>query len=194
MIDRTCEECGYESNGQSDRELHQLDEHGDSDADIVQKQCPHCGDKYYVYASNADTRKFCSRDCSLDNRRPNHLREYPNGSIDYGEAWSDARRRAYIRDGESCVSCGATSAQDEQELDVHHVVPAHHFDVPDERNALLNLVTLCRGCHRKWERKPVLEQVRILRQIRLEKTQKEMDHLKQVASALLDEIDASIDD
>jgi predicted HNH restriction endonuclease len=37
-------------------------------------------------------------------------------------------------------------------LDVHHITPAREIDDPDERNAMDNLITLCRGgCHHTWE-------------------------------------------
>jgi 5-methylcytosine-specific restriction endonuclease McrA len=44
-------------------------------------------------------------------------------------------------------------------LDVHHIKPAQAFDDPTARNAMENLVTLCRSCHKKWEGIPLRPEV-----------------------------------
>ncbi|WP_083893991.1 HNH endonuclease [Haloferax mucosum] len=60
------------------------------------------------------------------------------------------------RDQFRCQDCGVTQPEHikkhERKLDVHHIVPARQFDDPGKRNAMDNLVTLCRVCHAKWER------------------------------------------
>lgn len=52
--------------------------------------------------------------------------------------WEKARRTALHRDGYSCVFCG-----DEEDLEVHHVVPkrVHGSNHPE------NLLTTCTTCH-----------------------------------------------
>ena len=64
------------------------------------------------------------------------------------------------RDGGRCRGCG--SAEGGQQLSVHHIVPASQ--VPEELDAHLpvNLVSLCRACHSKFESKLVNKQLRLL--------------------------------
>ena len=86
----------------------------------------------------------------------------------YGKGWNQRKKRSVReRDGYECVDCGTTQdehkAEQGEKLHVHHLLKARNVDDPEERNAAENLVTLCRDCHRKWERvseagiKPQLE-------------------------------------
>ena len=98
-------------------------------------------------------------------------RDHPHwngGVFPYGSGWNEAKRREVReRDGYECVDCGTTQdehkAEQGEKLHVHHLLKARNVDDPEERNAAENLVTLCRDCHRKWERvseagiKPQLE-------------------------------------
>lgn len=74
-------------------------------------------------------------------------REWPT---DYPDDWLDRAEKVRERDGQQCVVCGMTRDehlnQYDTELNVHHV--ASETD-PD---ALQNLVTICKGCHAKWDR------------------------------------------
>ena len=63
----------------------------------------------------------------------------------YPRNWDQIRRRVYRRDRYTCQNCGATGVR----IEAHHVVPirsggSHH---------LSNLISLCRGCHSKADRK-----------------------------------------
>ena len=76
---------------------------------------------------------------------------------DYGPNWREQRNRARARDGYRCTRCGAPEPPDRQH-DVHHLRPFREFGyVPGqneaylEANALENLITLCRRCHRAVE-------------------------------------------
>jgi predicted HNH restriction endonuclease len=42
-----------------------------------------------------------------------------------------------------------------ERLHVHHIIPARQFDDPEPRNAMGNLITLCREDHAKWEGVPL---------------------------------------
>ena len=59
---------------------------------------------------------------------------------------------ALERDGYRCIDCGTNQNANGDRLDVHHL-DGNGLSVPCARrnNELSNLITLCRGCHRKRE-------------------------------------------
>ncbi|MBO4249470.1 HNH endonuclease [Halomicrobium sp. IBSBa] len=73
----------------------------------------------------------------------------------YGKNWDEQRRKALSRDRYRCQHCGLTigdtDSRPQDQLHVHHIVPIRWFDEPELGNHLLNLITLCPQCHRKWE-------------------------------------------
>lgn len=73
----------------------------------------------------------------------------------YGSNWRSARLEALDRDRWRCQDCGVENgeyvAETGKSLDVHHIIPIREFDNAEEANFLLNLVTLCESCHKKWE-------------------------------------------
>ena len=78
------------------------------------------------------------------------------GSPDRGPNWRSQRRRARDRDRYICQVCGAAEDALGREHDVHHIRPFREFGhVPGinnsylEANALDNLISLCRTCHRR---------------------------------------------
>lgn len=83
--------------------------------------------------------------------------------IYYGPNWSRQRRKARERDGYQCRHCGMTDEKHKEEygreLHVHHIERFNDFDLGDPfhdypgANDLDNLVTLCRGCHDRFEGK-----------------------------------------
>jgi transposase-like protein len=95
--------------------------------------------------------------------RPTHPsgKDHPNwrgGYAAYGPGWNSTKRqRVRERDGFSCQdpNCDVTQTEHRdrygQKLHVHHLMKARDVDDPEERNAMGNLVTLCRDCHMKWE-------------------------------------------
>jgi transposase len=99
----------------------------------------------------------------IDMRSPTPEREganHPNwkgGRTVYGEGWSaEKRKKVRERDGFVCVRCGMSQSEHESEhnqnLHVHHLTKARNIDDPKERNAVENLVTLCHGCHNRYEK------------------------------------------
>jgi len=76
----------------------------------------------------------------------------------YGPGWNESKRRAVrARDNHCCQDCGMTQAdhsdEHDERLHVHHLIKARDIDDPEERNAMENLITLCRDCHATtWER------------------------------------------
>lgn len=82
---------------------------------------------------------------------PGNRREY-----NYGEGWGRSKRESIrSRDGHECQHCGMAEQTHQERfnenLHVHHVVPAQTFNAGEYRNDPRNLVTLCRLHHRTWE-------------------------------------------
>jgi len=74
----------------------------------------------------------------------------------YYGSWDKARSKALERDQYRCQSCGATNDEHKEKytngLDVHHHTKIAQFDDAETANELNNLITLCRICHKKYER------------------------------------------
>lgn len=67
----------------------------------------------------------------------------------YGDDWDKIRYLIYLKDRFTCQHCGIQGKR----LDVHHKIPfLISFD-----NSLNNLITLCRPCHMKEERRIIQE-------------------------------------
>lgn len=70
----------------------------------------------------------------------------------YGEGWNGEKRaQVRERDGYQCQGCGTHQDKLGRQLDVHHIFPAKVFENDIKRNAMDNLVSLCRSCHRRYE-------------------------------------------
>jgi len=89
-------------------------------------------------------------------------KNHPNwrgGRKAYGPGWDPSKRRQVReRDDHTCQDPACSVTQDDhlnqydEKLHVHHLIKARDIDDPEERNAPENLITLCRDCHREWER------------------------------------------
>lgn len=84
---------------------------------------------------------------------------WSGGPVHYGAGWNASKkRRVRERDDHMCQDprCSVTQADhlDEygQKLHVHHLRKARDVDDAEKRNAKENLITLCRDCHRRWEK------------------------------------------
>ena len=125
----------------------------------VSLQCEYCSKTYEVKRYQKDISRFCSNNCKNKWQSENLVGENnPNwrggyGTY-YGENWYRVRKRVLKRDNHKCQSCGGDES-DVWKLDVHHISPLRTFDNPHEANTLLNLVTLCASCHKKWEGIPL---------------------------------------
>lgn len=82
----------------------------------------------------------------------------------YGPNWREQRTRRLERDDHQCVICKQDNESHREEhgngLHVHHIQPLLTFRDGDDydyeaANRLTNLVTLCHGCHVKWEGIPL---------------------------------------
>lgn len=82
----------------------------------------------------------------------------------YGEGWTEEKRET-VRElyGRVCQACGMGEDESKERfgtrLDVHHITPWSRFDDAEKRNAVENLVPLCRSCHQKWEGIPLRPEV-----------------------------------
>jgi 5-methylcytosine-specific restriction endonuclease McrA len=86
----------------------------------------------------------------------------PNWTFDeswnyhYGPNWSNRPEKTIERDGSACRICGCPREMATQDLNVHHIRPARGFVSGDDvdytgMNELSNLITLCSGCHQRFE-------------------------------------------
>lgn len=61
-------------------------------------------------------------------------------------SWIETRKKVYERDNWTCQVCGKHCHKD---IQCHHIVPYRHTQDDD----MENLITLCKSCHWKEERK-----------------------------------------
>jgi hypothetical protein len=130
-----------------------------SDRGTVMVACDHCGQGFYKHrsAANRTDHNFCGFSCRdawvSKNRIGEDHHNWNGGSVPYGEGWTEEKRET-VRDRQDrqCASCDVHEEQLSMRLDVHHIVKARSIDDPAKRNALDNLVALCRPCHAEWER------------------------------------------
>lgn len=85
--------------------------------------------------------------------------QWKGGYFPYGAGWTEEKRRTVReRDNFTCQEPNCTVTQEEhvdqhgERLHVHHLRKARDVDDPEKRNAKKNLITLCRGCHARWEK------------------------------------------
>ena len=115
----------------------------------ITKSCERCGASFSVFPSRKGSR-FCSWKCktaghSADVSGPkNGL--WKGGTSDrfkdYGTAWRRLSKEIMARDGNRCRLCGTTEK-----------LVVHHKDEDKKNRDPGNLLTVCRGCHRREHRK-----------------------------------------
>ena len=130
----------------------------------VEVECTWCGDllqrkRYYVekinhiFCRDTDCRAKWQSERSSGENNPNWN---PNYVDEYGTNWSEQRGLAIARDEFMCQDCGISNEEYREthsiSLDVHHIQPISTFEKPEDANQLSNLITLCRVCHRYWEK------------------------------------------
>lgn len=103
---------------------------------------------------------FCDKECEKLWKQNHWCGEnhpsWSGGSTTHrGENWHKQRRMALKRDNYECQVCGCTRNEHYEEygrdLDVHHKIPAKSFDVLENANYQVNIVTTCRSCHGKLD-------------------------------------------
>lgn len=131
--------------------------------DRVTLECEMCGDEYEVRPPEEERSRFCSKDCLSAWMSKNQTGEdhpswtgYDIGA--YGTGWNVKKKEAVReRDNRECQHCGRSEEEHIRKFgvrhSVHHITPANEIDGSERRNAMENLITLCRGeCHALWER------------------------------------------
>lgn len=133
----------------------------------VTKECEWCGDEFEVKLSKKDTARFCSLECLGKYNGntwvgENHPR-WNGGKVRYyGPNWHKQRRRRLEKDNYECRECGMSDEECRerfgQGLEIHHKTPIKQFENNGEidyeaANRLDNLVSLCRVCHQKTEKR-----------------------------------------
>lgn len=128
----------------------------------VSLECVVCGSEFDVKPFRSEEAQACSPECGAKITAKklsgdNHYNWKGGQTFRYGEGWTPRkRRRVRIRDQARCQHCGRTESDHLDEFGtkhaVHHITPARQVDDAETRNAMENLITLCRGaCHRTWE-------------------------------------------
>lgn len=132
----------------------------------ISLECKNCKIEYSEYKHREDRSDFCSRECYYEWMRSEEWggKDHPNwkggGPWNYGPNWDEQSRKARRRDQHRCQDCGITEPEHLAEYGckhpVHHITPIREFrddgDLDHEAaNDLDNLITLCDGCHPKWD-------------------------------------------
>ena len=147
-----------------------VSEHNDTGEDnrfwgggTVTLNCEICGDEFEAKSSLADSRRFCSEECTgvwLETAVKGEGNPAWRGGYEgyYGPNWQSQRHRALERDEYKCQGCGMGMSTHVEKYDVglhvHHITPAREFDDYEKQNAIENLVTLCAVCHKTREATP----------------------------------------
>ncbi len=122
--------------------------------------CATCGAdlKRERYETKRHKHHFCDDTCRGEwiskNRRGKDAPNWQGGAtLSFGSRWPQVRKRVFDRD-RVCQYCGEDGT--ETYLDVHHIVPRREFEVVDDANTLVNLVLLCRSCHKRAEHRSIV--------------------------------------
>jgi len=120
------------------------------------RTCRNCGAEF---RTNQDS-FLCSRGCADEWRKKtgvirgeNHPNWREGESPGYGFEWAAKAEEIRERDDYECQDCGLEQEDAKRALSVHHIVPLRDFDDRQESHDPENLITLCRRCHMKRERK-----------------------------------------
>lgn len=124
----------------------------------ILKKCLYCEKDFYVYPSEVDIKKYCSKECRIKHNVEKGTWSGENcnfwrGGFDYyrGPNWHEQKRKARKRD-KVCQKCGKTREENIRALNVHHIIPFRFFNGNYiEANSLDNLITLCSSCHRETD-------------------------------------------
>lgn len=156
--------CSYECMGEWQSEARCGEDHPRY-VEEVEVECDWCGNPLTRLPSYVDMYEhvFCGHECYAE-----YMSEYrvgedhplwkPDSNPQYGPGWNEKKKeRVRERDNRECQVCGDESSG--EKLNVHHIQQARTFDDPEKRNAMENLIALCRACHQRVEKfAPLLPQ------------------------------------
>jgi hypothetical protein len=117
----------------------------------IYKKCLFCG-KIMILAQHRKDAKYCNKECAKKGYNPiNHWNW--NGGVSSETkkrigtySWNITRKKVYARDNWTCQVCGKHCSND---IQCHHIVP---YRITQD-NSESNLITLCKSCHLKEEKK-----------------------------------------
>jgi hypothetical protein len=118
----------------------------------VAKECVTCGDEFKVIPSTKTRRKACSKECLADLNSDRFLGEnHPRwrggrSQTYYGRTWAIARKQ-YRANKCEMPKCEKTETDTGRKLHLHHQIPVHHFEDPENAHFESNLITLCAKHH-----------------------------------------------
>lgn len=121
----------------------------------ISVQCENCGIPFFKkesqFSRTSSGLHFCCHPCSFSFHRDSKHPMFAGG-LSYGFEWKEIRVRIRARD-KVCQVCGKTPKQNNRNLDVHHKIPFQIFGYKYRRfaHADINLVALCRSCHKSIE-------------------------------------------
>lgn len=130
---------------------------------MTAKTCPTCGKVFEVWPSHERVR-YCSHECHGKDTRAERSPFWQGGRFPYyGGDWKEVRERVRARDGHRCQVCGVHESDLPYRLHVHHIIPRREFNGDlVAANEELNLISLCRRCHRRAEKGSVVLRPRLV--------------------------------
>lgn len=116
------------------------------------RSCPSCG---VFFRPMSGKQQYCTRDCA-NAAHSKRMAGSGNSRFSPASEWSGLLERMkpliLERDGHKCVACGHVG----KKAPVRHVkaplrytLHVHHIDINPRNNAPENLVSLCKGCHKR---------------------------------------------
>jgi len=129
----------------------------------IDKICEFCGNSFYAYPYNSDTRKYCSTECSNKANAPKLSQDrigsgnprfgkrpwnYKDGTSGhrpwrYNFEYFEWRRKVFTRDKQTCQNC--LTKLKRKDCIAHHIKCWSKF--PKLRYTVYNGITYCRKCH-----------------------------------------------
>lgn len=107
--------------------------------------CPICSEEFWLQpAHKKHGVKCCSKKCSNIYKSSSYGNFGSSERRHFGVAWWRKLRESIIERDKQCVNCGS-----ETSLCVHHITPYRE----SKDNSPSNLVTLCKKCHIKIDRR-----------------------------------------
>ena len=126
----------------------------------IEVTCSTCQKPLYKSRCSVTNDSFCSVNCRKEWLKKVCIGEgnpnWKGGFESYrGPNWFEQRRKTLRRDNYTCRKCNKPKKATGREPDVHHVFPTRLFEKEEyeEFNSLGNLITLCRSCHGRMQRR-----------------------------------------
>ena len=123
----------------------------------IDRICANCGERISIIPSRDKYENvYCDRECMAEHYSKSEMFSGQNSPVwkggkttrnEYGANWMSVRKKVRERENYSCLRCGKTEEENNQELSVHHIKNFKLYETYQEANNLENLVGLCRECH-----------------------------------------------